>query len=156
MTKKNSPLGPPPPGWRLNDNEDNETTSRDELVTKLFEDWSKKETAEYGEVQGWRAFEVGFTEGERVGYTRGFGDGAKQAVAGLIGDGQDGERARTLAQGNMLQKPSTKYENVKADQLTAELVNVLSMYAILPTEVRIAATMDALRSLPTVEVKPRG
>lgn len=100
-------------------------------------------------------FKVGFEKGHETGFAAGFNKGAKQGVEGLIGVQDRGERARKLAVGNMLQKPSTKLEAMNADQLTAEVCNILAQYAILPVEVRVGSVLDALRALPGVDI-PKG
>lgn len=49
--------------------------------------------------------------------------------------------------GNQLVRPNTKMEAIREDQLTAEICELVSRYAILPSEVRMRALIEAARSM---------
>lgn len=116
----------------------------------LFEAWFRQQGVEPDYVE---AFIAGYDKGEAHGYTLGFNKGAKQAINGLVGVADRGDRARELASGNSLSKPRNNLEAINRDQLTAEVCLILAQYAIMPVDARVAAVIDALNSLPGVEIK---
>jgi len=117
---------------------------------KLYEAWKQQGN---GDEPPYFAFCAGYEKGEAHGHTLGFNKGAKQAINGLIGVADRGDRARELASGNQLAKPKNNLEAITRDQLTAEICNILAQYAVMPVDARVAATIDALNSLPGVEIK---
>lgn len=99
------------------------------------------------------AFYAGFDAGESFGYTFGFNNGANEAVRGLTGIPNRGMRQREqfTRRGNQYGVASTTIQEISADQLTAELVQILSAYAVLPSRDRVAACLDAMKSIPGIE-----
>lgn len=126
-----------------------ELPPREKLIADLF-------LQDYGTTDNTvalAAFDKGFHYGLARGHADGFNQGAKTAINGLTGVADRGERARTLASGNSLSKPKNNLEAINRDQLTAEVCNVLAQYAVMPVDARVAAVIDALNSLPGVEIK---
>lgn len=97
-------------------------------------------------------FEAGFDAGEQYGHTIGFARGATEAIHGLTVSKGRGKR-RVLATGNELAEPSTKMDAINEEQLTAEVCALLSDYAIVPTDFKVRAVLDALNTLPGIHIK---
>ena len=122
---------------------------RDAFRTAAYQKWDASPSNPNAVGLEYRqCFDQGFDAGERYGYTFGFHNGAREAVVGLTGVPDRARRQRELIQqGNEQGLPVSKLQEINQDQLTAEIVQVLSAYAILPTAQKVRATVDAMKSL---------
>lgn len=93
------------------------------------------------------AFDQGFDAGERFGYTFGFHNGGAEVANQLLAPGRGQRYLERSTTGNHQGRPRNGFEEHTADQLTAEIAGLLAAYAILPTSVKVRATLDALKSL---------
>lgn len=96
-------------------------------------------------------FAGGFNAGEGYGHTIGFSRGAIETAKGLTVS--KGRASRQLYSGNYIGTPETKLEALNQEQLTAEICALLAQYAIVPTDLKVAAVLDALNTLPGVDIK---
>lgn len=101
---------------------------------------------------GEEVFEAGFTAGEQHGHTVGFAKGATTTIGQLTHSKGKG-RVRTLQSGNWLGEPETKLEAINSEQLTAEICALLAAYAVVRLDLKIAAVIDALNTLPGVDLR---
>lgn len=131
-----------------------EPVTREDLIADLYHKACPGIVGASSEEEGVALFTAGFDAGEQHGYALGFAKGGEVTAKGLIGVPDRARREReqllTLGGNRPPAAPASKLENINADQLTAEICLVLTMYATLPLEVRVDAVFEALKSLGVV------
>lgn len=100
----------------------------------------------------YQIFLEGFDAGERFGYTFGFHNGGATVSNQLLAAGRGQRYLEGTRRGNEVGRPRTSLEEHTQDQLTAEIVGLMTAYAILPVAQRARALLDALRALPGVNI----
>lgn len=134
-------------GTPRHDFDGNEITppTREEMIRAAFEKYhaSLGVAETYDDQLAEDAFTSGFESGARLGFTEGHRAGGRITHEQLHAP----ISAAPLLAGNQLVRPNTKMESIREDQLTAEFCELLARYAILPSEVRMRALIEAARSM---------
>jgi hypothetical protein len=130
-------------GVRFANEKPDPAPTREEVIAAGFEKWCLGNADRLGKLSAHEAFTSGFESGAQLGYADGFRKGGeitgKQLTSPISG--------KPMVQGNQLVTPSTKLEAIREDQLTAEICELVHRYAILPSEVRVRALIEAARSM---------
>jgi hypothetical protein len=132
----------------------------EDLIEKEWRDLNEKvKPTQIDPINGKDAFQAGFRRGwdisGELAAQTGFVNGAHTAIKQLTAPTKATrfEYVDPTKDNNELEQPRSNLESVRRDNLTAEIVNVLAAYAILPVDAKIAATLDALQSTFGVKFK---